>query len=931
MVNIRRFLALGAAVTAVMGPWPVAFAAAAPALPQTPYNRRDYALSYKVFLNSGDVQAAYDVALTAVGNRPHDLAWRRRLAKTALWTGHDHVALRSLVYLAGHGQISYLKPAWTLASGLSAFTHLTQLLALRLKRHPGAPALVEEMSRLYQLQGHPRRAIAWLQQAMRKTPRRRYLWSIITLENSLGAQTQELAALRAYDHRYGATARVLLTEASLFYRSGHPGRAYRLLVRHAASVSTRHFSYYHTLGALAWMRQDFPTALSAAQALYARGTATRADLAHLVLLGERRHPRTSYLLALEGFRRYHSPNFFFAMLSLAERLRSRALLVRTFAQVTAGDAGRLTANPYYWTGLARCQAVQRHYRNAERVYREALRRFPGNGAILGSYLWFFVATGRAPRLAATLLSWAPTVDRNRSLWLPYALSFLTINEPRLAIPYLEALLRRHPNDPRLLLPFADSLAKDGRPGAAISVRRRAFATLLAPQAGDLRHKARKRAALAIDLATAPVAMALLAQGAEGRPGGVSRDILLGYALARSAYAPAGYAVEGYARHAPPWAALAVAQGDHNGMQLRALLARHSLTLPRTGRVDAAAAIGEPARAVSEAFASLSASRSDAPLAHEYRRLLLRQSDRLTGRIRYLRSAGFSALIEGIATRHMVNPGTEIEAGVRNSLDGRTDPALIGAVPRFDRSEHFAIGLWRPSGAYRLTLGRRSAVTRFLYAQASWATAFWPRTTQTIRLNYHMRAYDLPSLYLGGVKDGMSIMDAQALTARDTINGRLSYRRFSAQGGGALGTGLIANFHYDHKIRLAYPDLTVGAALSFAHYRATGTVPAVLVPLLPPGGAGIGFFVPQSYVQAGLDMHFGETYRRHYAPGLRPFFDLEVFDNSVTHAGYDISVGVATPLIGSDHLAVYYTRSQGGVGIDNRLQAIGLRYDYYFKP
>ena len=143
--------------------------------------------------------------------------------------------------------------------------------------------------------------------------------------------------------------------------------------------------------------------------------------------------------------------------------------------------------------------------------------------------------------------------------------------------------------------------------------------------------------------------------------------------------------------------------------------------------------------------------------------------------------------------------------------------------------------------------------------------------------------------------------------------------------------MIASFHYGHKIFLSYPDITVGAALSFAHYRAaSGPVPQALVPLLPPGD-GIGFFVPQSYAQAGLDVHFGEDYRRHYAPSLRPFLDLEVFDNSVTHAGYDLSVGVATPIVGPDHLAVYYTRSQGGVGIENRLQAVGMRYDYHFKP
>ena len=933
----HRLRALGVALTAVVMPWSLAHAAHTPGPPHEPYNRHDYVLSYKVFLNAGHVHAALRVARAAVQSRPGAIAWQRRLAQTALWTGHDHTALRAMVYLARHGQIAYLKPAWTLASGLSAFTRLTELLALRLKRHPGAPALILEMSRLYQIQGHPHRAIAWLQEAMRKNPHRRYLWSIITLDYSLGAQTDERAALCAYTRRYGATSRVLLTEASLFYRRGQVGRAYRLLASHADAVSTRHFAYYHTLGALAWMRQDFSAARAAAQALYARGLATQGDLAHLVLLDEHRHPRSAYLLALAGFRRYHTPVFFFAMLGLALRLHAHAWLIETFAQVRPGHDAALTGNPYYWTGLAHYWAVQGRDRKAEHVYREALRRFPQNTAILGSYLWFFVATGRASHLAATQLTWARTVDRNRSLWLPYALCFLTLNEPRLALPYLQNLVRRHPNDPRLLLPLADSLAKDGRAGAAVAVRRRAFAILLGaggPSANHprARHKARRRAALAVDLATAPTVMAWLAAESPDRATPARRDILLGYALSRAAYAPADYAAPN-GGHAPPWAALAVALAGHDGMRVRALLVRHDLTLPRTARAEAAAAVGEPARAISLAFASLGESRSDIALMRQYRRLALRQSDRLSSQVQYLRAAGFSAQSEELAVRHALNPGTAIEAGTVNSLDGRTDPALIGVIPRFDRSEYVGLVARRPSGRYHLTVGSRLAVARFLYAKVSWQTAFWPHSAQTLRVNYHARAYDLPSLYLGGVKNGVSMADEEALTVRDTVNGRLSYRQLRGQGGGALATGVIGAFHYDHKIFLSYPDITVGAALSFAHYRAAGdTLPAALVPLLPPGGGGgIGFFVPQSYAQAGLDVHFGDTYRRHYAPGLRPFLDLEVFDNSVTHAGYDLLVGVATPILGPDHLAAYYTRSQGGIGIENRLQAVGVRYDYHFKP
>ncbi|MHB1752896.1 MAG: hypothetical protein ACYCTF_09430 [Acidiferrobacter sp.] len=406
---------------------------------------------------------------------------------------------------------------------------------------------------------------------------------------------------------------------------------------------------------------------------------------------------------------------------------------------------------------------------------------------------------------------------------------------------------------------------------------------------------------------------------------------MGYALARGAYAPAAGAIARDRGHAPAWAALATALAERNGAQLHALLVHHRRTLPRGAQVDAASAIGEPARAISEAFGSLNQNRSDWALAHHYRRLLLSQSDRVSQRTRYLQSAGFSVMGAEINVRHMVNPNTEIEAGARDDLIRRTDATLIGTTPPFDRSEYFRIGLLRRSGASQLTLGRRSAVTRFAYAQASLRASLWPHTSQTLRLNYHARASDLPALYLGGVKNGFSLENTDTLTARDSLDAKVAYRSFRGQGGGDLGTGLITSLGYDHKIWRSYPDITVDAALSFAHYRAAQTLPSDLVPLLPAGSTGLGPFALQSYAQAGVGIHFGDRYRRHYSPDLRPFLDLDVFEDSITHAGYDVTVGLATPVIGPDHLAIYYMRSQGGIGIENRLQAVGLRYSYHFKP
>ncbi|MHB8254659.1 MAG: tetratricopeptide repeat protein [Acidiferrobacter sp.] len=903
-------------------------------LPHEAYDRLDYTLAYHVFLNAHHVRKACGVALVAVHNRPTNLLWRERLAKTALWLGHERLALREMSYLALHGEVRYLKPALALASALSAFTKLTQLVALKLKHHPGSPALIQEMSALYQLQGHPHRAIAWLQSAMKKEPRRRYLWEIIVLENSLGAQRQELAALRAYRQRYGASPRTLLTEASLFYRSGHTARAFRLLARHGRHIAPTHFAYYHTLGALAWLQQDFPVALKAARALYAQGTATSGDLTHMILLEGRTHPRTSYLMATVGWRRYHRPFFFFAMLSIAEQQRSRALLAKTFAGLTAKDRARLSGNPYFWTGYAHDWAIQGQYTRAESTYRSALTLFPQDSTILASYLWFLVDTGEARTLASSLQRYTRIVNSSRTLWFPYALCLLDLNNPRMALPYLRALLREHPQDLTLLLPYADALAKDGHAGLAITVRRRAFALLLrAPSDTNPHRTLRRRASFEAEQGTAPATLPLMKRLARDPRTDADHDVVLAYALSHDDYSLAHLELKSYGPRGrkPPWARFAIALADRNGTALRTLLAHHSLTLPRSDRVTAAERLGEPERAASLAFAGLSNSRSDWALAHQYRRLLLSQSDRIGGRLQYLKSAGFSAVMERLSVRHVLTPRIWIVAQANNNLITQTNALLIGAIPRFDRSEQVMLGLLSASGIYHLTAGDRFAVTRFPYARASWQSTLWAHSTQKIRVYYQTRAYDLPSLYIGGTKSGASLSDSDTLTARDSLDARASYRDLTAQGGGSLATGTQFALHYDHKLRLEYPDITVGTGLSMAHYQGAQNLPSQLLPLLPQGTTGIGFFVPQSYVQGGVDVHFGEDYLRHYSPDCRPFLDLDVFENSVTHAGYDLTIGIATPILGPDHLAVYYTRGQGGVGIENRVQYVGIRYAYDLKP
>lgn len=92
----RLALALATAAPALAG----AEAAVAALAPTAPFHDGRYRLGYEVYLNNGNVEAAYALADKAVRLQPHDLAWRRRLAQVARWSGRARVALDNWLRVA---------------------------------------------------------------------------------------------------------------------------------------------------------------------------------------------------------------------------------------------------------------------------------------------------------------------------------------------------------------------------------------------------------------------------------------------------------------------------------------------------------------------------------------------------------------------------------------------------------------------------------------------------------------------------------------------------------------------------------------------------------------------------------------------------------------------------------------------------------------
>ncbi len=148
------------------GRWRLRVADQRPAQAATimPFDEKTYLLGYQVFMENGNVEDAWQLAHTAVAQRPQDATWRERLAQTSEWTGRQPLALQQWLHLA---QSTDQESAWQavlrLAPGL--FDNHALALALRhqLRQNPGDAALLQAFVQMQEAEGEPQVAIDFLQ------------------------------------------------------------------------------------------------------------------------------------------------------------------------------------------------------------------------------------------------------------------------------------------------------------------------------------------------------------------------------------------------------------------------------------------------------------------------------------------------------------------------------------------------------------------------------------------------------------------------------------------------------------------------------------------------------------------------------------------------------------------------------------------------
>lgn len=902
-------------------------------------NQSDYDLAWQAFLGAGKLGDAIALAEKALARQPDSVLWHRRLASAAEQDGHAALAAGQYAWLATEGRQSDLLEH---AIELSNATQQNDIaIRLMLMRSAHEPFNQDHWSQLLGSMldiGRFDQALAALTAADRHQPRRYFLQQQAEILALAGRADAHAAMLRRIIARYGADPQTSLQLAATEYVRGHLQQALDTLRRAQAVATPADTLYWQTLGSLAWMLQDFPTAERASQTLVGTGKAQPTDYARLYRIHAARDPAVAYAYALTGWRRTHAVPLFFQAVAAATRLDQPALLRNLFEHMRAVDRRALEKDPQYWVQWAQLAHLQGKDRDAIARYMQALRRAPTDTGVFAGFVWLLVDSHDTDILRSLIDRMGAAPPRDSAVREALIAALALLDQPTRALALMDPDQLSHRDDADWLMQDADLLDQADQGELAYAMRRaavvplrRARASATPTSAAGLR---RKKVALISQLAPGDPTRRAIAPRVRHPGDAASREQVLAWTIAvDSPEATALWLTRQYRNTpAPAWARLSQSLASDDDTTTMHLLLTDAGHLPRRDRVTAAEKLGWHADAVTLAHQGLQGEPGDRQLGMQFQQLAMAQADALGTTLTGLRSGGLRSIDSGLNSRTWLTHALVLDVEAHRVQQHGYDIAQLDGIPAVGQYASATLTEHLPRGERGVSLGGGRNLAGYGQLGAFYRYRLHRSLQLGLAVDIGARADDTVPLAVGGLIDRLKSAAEYQWTARDSLAVTAAVGHLRAQGGGSLGDQQRIDLEYRHKLWLAPPDFTLVATATDARFQHAATLPPALIRLLPAGQpADTSFVVPRSYTQICAGAAFNENYRADWSGQLRLFGNASACHNSVSGAGASLDAGLATPLIGPDHLslALGYSTNTGPSG--SRSLNMLLNYRYYFTP
>ncbi|WBI84628.1 hypothetical protein PALA37_00258 [Pseudomonas aeruginosa] len=889
------------------------------------------ALAADLSLNmaAGRIARAWEVGQELLALRPQDRTLLADLARLGEWTGNGPQALGLWKQLlAGADDPALREHAWRLSLQMFDFDSAIELLAPIGAQRQMTDEELDALVYSHETRGTPEEGEAWLRGYVQGYPKQRLAWQRLQqiLEHTQQLQEETGVWARMARH-FPLSVKERMQWAETHWNLFDPRQAWKVL----AGVDTRAIrepEFWRLRAALAWALEQDDDARAAYERMLALDIRLNSsDEDQLIALYRDSNPQQALQVLIGSWQRSRDPRRLASALQLAENLHDWPALKSLLAE--AEGLPEAQGSPYYWVARARLAEQEGHGDVAERLYREALVRFPGENLVRERLLWFYIDRGRRDSLAPLLAQWHGLALRDSTLWLPFASASLLLERNDQALAWFRLYLKSNPNDWLVQAAYADALDASGYQDKALRLRRQLLRRL------DREAVRATPDSFAAYLRLLAVAQGpLLAQG-EARRAWNGEPAMLQLWFEQFLDQLAATNQEPLKDDWLAWARgrglkigrneeILAALRSQNRAALQRLLERGELDPAQ--RVEALVRLGHGGEALGEALGALGDGHS-----RDNREQLRRQAAEILERTPQGLQLGWNKRDFG----GLDFKGPTLRAARHLGDDWYADLALGSGRYRGDALDSSLLGSERNA---RLTL-RRELADGFAAAtlDGSWRDdedrhglgllRNWrlsARDELEAGLDWHRETDETGLMRALGMRDSVKLGGRHTLSGRDQLSWSLAHNRFSTRQGDDLGNGEALSLEWAHTLFFDGPAWQLRGGIDYQRNRLENRVPDDLLAAhggaLTLDGARSQDLLQDRYGQ----VYLGSTWRRGFPGALnrsRPQYTwivdtLAGWQWTEKEFNYGIDLGIGMELLGDDELAFtfgYQSAPQGGGG------------------
>lgn len=910
--------------------------AASPVAGATLFNQELYDLGYSVFLANNNPADAWRVALMALKGRPNDKEWLKRAAQAGEWSGRPEESLAHWSVLAASGDRHAYSRALDLARGLQDLELQKRLIFQRLPN--GDQKLLQEFIVLAEATGDPDQALKVLEQPAAGWEPGFVLAEQARLYDQVGSPQKSLATLERLAAVRPLTAQEALRGASLWYGTGQPEKAWKLLDLAARTMPAKEADFWETYSDLGWALDHRNQAVAASEMLIKTGKGRSADYLRQIELYRRKDSRRAYEAAGSGWSQFHGQDFLFALLEEGMTLGLFQELRVVLERLQPAERKPLEETSYFWSLSSRL------YRQAglpeQSLYAswQAVHHEPANGELVAGHLWLLLEQGKTDEALQIAEAWGARAWRDTTLADAVGAVYANIGESKRALPYYRLSYGSHRNDPAWLASYADLLEQSGKPEAGFLARFMAVKLLRS------RHHAGMTAAQWKESQNLTVQLRLsgrqgdeldrlFRQMANGPQDAASRDLVTAWLLATGKDDLGRlWLLKSYLKSSrkPTWAQLNLALQDNDLPAIEALLAGSLSRLPYRDAVEAAQRVGQTPTAETIAFERFQQNDHDHLLDNQLRELYASRPSRLQYRLGVSDRGGVGLLEQSLVATLPLDRRVWLKAGLTNTDFSHLKKGVLGRYVSSKQQGLLGLGYRHADGTATLSGGIADGLYRYPLALLQGDWRFSSRLTADLALGYGALAEESVPLMIGGMKDEASFGLAWRLTGYDSLRLRTAAVIFRDQMRRYLGTGTNVDAELVHRLHQAWPDTVLRLFTGYHQQQANGTPQDKTLALIPWDAAkNASYFVPASFGQIGAGISLGQTWKETYTRNWKGFGAVDVSWNSVSGSGFRYELGAVGPLLGLDALLFSLSQESGSFGSRDLSTRLDLIYRYLF--